>query len=58
MTDYARYSSYMNITIGLVVPMIGYLYYANEGSAVPTVPADVVKGGLAVRTPISSLLNA
>lgn len=39
---------YMNITIGLVVPMIGYLYYANEGNAVPTVPADVIKGGLAV----------
>ena len=40
---------FMNITIGLVVPMIGYLYFEDEGGAVPTVPADVIKGGLAVR---------
>ena len=39
---------YLNITIGLVVPMIGYLYYADDGSAVPTVPSDVIKGGLSL----------
>jgi PHS family inorganic phosphate transporter-like MFS transporter len=39
---------YMNITIGLVVPMIGYLYYADEDGEVPTVPSDVIKGALAV----------
>lgn len=39
---------YLNITIGLVVPMIGYLYYANDGNEVPTVPSDVIKGGLSL----------
>ena len=40
---------YMNITIGLVVPMIGYLYYADEKkSEIPTVPQDVIKGCFAI----------
>lgn len=38
----------MNITIGLVVPMIGYLYYGQAGGEVPTIPASVIKGGLPV----------
>lgn len=41
---------YLNITIGLVVPMLGYLYYAdatNKGS-VPTVQASIIKGALAI----------
>lgn len=41
---------YLNITIGLVVPMIGYLYFATEDDAVPTVPSDVIRGGLSVST--------
>lgn len=42
---------YLNITIGLVVPMIGYLYYKDEKNKVPTVPSDVIKGSLSVRRP-------
>ena len=39
---------FLNISIGLVVPIIGYIYYANEGGKVPTVPSDVIKGGLSL----------
>ena len=39
---------FLNITIGLVVPMIGYLYFADAESEVPTVPSDTIKGGLSV----------
>ena len=39
---------FLNITIGLVVPMIGYLYYGDADNEVPTVPSDVIKGGLSV----------
>lgn len=39
---------YLNISIGLVVPIIGYLYYADDGGEVPTVPNDVIKGGLSL----------
>ena len=42
---------YLNITIGLVVPMIGYLYYSDEDGAVPTGLSDVIKGGLSVGLP-------
>jgi PHS family inorganic phosphate transporter-like MFS transporter len=41
---------YLNISIGLVVPMIGYLYFVDEDNAVPTVPSDVIRGGLSVRS--------
>ena len=43
---------YLNISIGLVVPMIGYLYFATEKDAVPTVPSDVIKGCLSVSSPL------
>ncbi|TKA21998.1 hypothetical protein B0A50_08496 [Salinomyces thailandicus] len=46
---------FMNITIGLVVPIIGYLYYANEGDTVPTVPADAIKGAYAIGMIIGQL---
>ena len=39
---------YLNITIGLVVPIIGYLYYADDKNAVPTVQQDVIKGALSL----------
>lgn len=39
---------YLNITIGLVVPMIGYLYFADADNAVPTVKGDTVKGSFQV----------
>ncbi|KAH8888004.1 MFS general substrate transporter [Thozetella sp. PMI_491] len=37
---------YLNVSIGLVVPMIGYLYFQDEGNTVPTVLSDVIKGSL------------
>ena len=37
---------FLNISIGLIVPIIGYLYY--EDGEVPTVPSDVIKGGLSL----------
>ena len=49
---------YLNITIGLVVPMIGYLYFADEDGAVPTVPSDVIKGGLSVRSPSALIITS
>ena len=49
---------YLNITIGLVVPMIGYLYFATEDDAVPTVPSDVIRGGLSVSSSIYERQNA
>lgn len=39
---------YLNITIGLVVPMIAYLYFSDNDNEIPTVSSDVVKGGLSV----------
>ena len=39
---------YLNITIGLVVPMIGYLYYEDKKKTVPTLPADIIKAGLSI----------
>ncbi|ERT01389.1 hypothetical protein HMPREF1624_02635 [Sporothrix schenckii ATCC 58251] len=39
---------YLNVSIGLVVPMIGYIYYQDEGGKVPTVPADIIKGALSI----------
>lgn len=39
---------YLNISIGLVVPMIGYVYYQDNDGKVPTVSSDVIKGGLAI----------
>lgn len=39
---------WLNVTIGLIVPMIGYIYYQDNGDKVPTVPSDVIKGGLSL----------
>ncbi|KAK5746622.1 hypothetical protein LTR17_000638 [Elasticomyces elasticus] len=39
---------YLNITIGLVVPIVGYLYYDDNKNKVPTVPQDVIKGALSI----------
>ncbi|KAK5167159.1 uncharacterized protein LTR77_007889 [Saxophila tyrrhenica] len=39
---------WLNITIGLVIPMIGYLYFTDDGGAVPTVSGSVIKGGLSI----------
>lgn len=47
---------YLNITIGLVVPMLGYLYYKDEHGTVPTVSADIIKGGLSIGMILGQLL--
>ncbi|KAK5698965.1 hypothetical protein LTR97_006614 [Elasticomyces elasticus] len=39
---------YLNITIGLVVPILGYLYYDDNKNKVPTIPQDVIKGALSI----------
>jgi len=39
---------YLNTTIGLVVPMIGYLYYEHEKNTVPTLKGSIIKAGLSM----------
>ncbi|KAL6251428.1 hypothetical protein RBB50_001637 [Rhinocladiella similis] len=39
---------YLNISIGLVVPMIGYLYFDDEKNKIPTISGDLIKSGLAI----------
>jgi PHS family inorganic phosphate transporter-like MFS transporter len=39
---------FLNISIGLVVPIIGLLYYDDQGGKVPTVRSDIIKGGLSI----------
>ncbi|KUJ10168.1 MFS inorganic phosphate transporter [Mollisia scopiformis] len=47
---------YLNITIGLVVPVLGYIYYKDQKNAVPTVPASVIKGGLSIGMIVGQLV--
>ncbi|KAF2164026.1 hypothetical protein M409DRAFT_57122 [Zasmidium cellare ATCC 36951] len=47
---------YLNISIGLVVPMIGYVYYQDDKGTVPTVSSDVIKGGLSIGMIIGQLM--
>ncbi|GFF60345.1 putative inorganic phosphate transporter C23D3.12 [Aspergillus udagawae] len=37
---------YLNLTIGLVVPMLEYLYSEENKGSVPAVDSDIMKGGL------------
>lgn len=46
---------YLNITIGLVVPMIGYVYYKDDKGSVPTLSQDAIKGGLSIGMIIGQL---
>ncbi|OAL26213.1 hypothetical protein AYO22_04391 [Fonsecaea multimorphosa] len=39
---------YLNLSIGLAVPMLGYLYFQDEKNKVPTVPADAIKASLSM----------
>lgn len=39
---------FLNISIGLIVPVIGLLYYKDEGGKIPTVRNDAIKGGLSL----------
>ncbi|KAJ6152855.1 hypothetical protein N7497_007174 [Penicillium chrysogenum] len=45
---------YLNLTIGLVVPILGYLYF--EDGKVSTVDSDIMKGGLSLGMVIGQLL--
>ncbi|KAJ6442371.1 inorganic phosphate transporter (predicted) [Purpureocillium lavendulum] len=39
---------YINLTIGLVVPVLGYLYFEEDGSSVPASNSDIMKGSLSL----------
>ncbi|OAQ76909.1 inorganic phosphate transporter (predicted) [Purpureocillium lilacinum] len=39
---------YINLTIGLVVPVLGYLYFEDDGSSVPASSSDIMKGSLSL----------
>jgi PHS family inorganic phosphate transporter-like MFS transporter len=57
VTSVGLYSDgYLNITIGLVVPMLGYIYFQDEKSNVPTVPSDAIKGSLSLGMIVGQLL--
>ncbi|KAJ5863923.1 uncharacterized protein N7529_005839 [Penicillium soppii] len=45
---------YLNLTIGLVVPIFGYLYF--QDGKVPTVDSDIIKGGLSLGMVVGQLL--
>lgn len=47
---------YLNISIGLVVPMLGYIYFQDEKSKVPTVSSDIIKGSLSLGMIIGQIL--
>ena len=40
---------YLNISVGLIVPMLGYLYFEESSKGkVPTVSGDIIKGCLSI----------
>ncbi|KAJ5804759.1 uncharacterized protein N7518_001062 [Penicillium psychrosexuale] len=45
---------YLNLTIGLVVPILGYLYFQDD--KVPSVDSDIMKGGLSLGMVVGQLL--
>ncbi|KAJ5615918.1 hypothetical protein N7537_001032 [Penicillium hordei] len=45
---------YLNLTIGPVVPILGYLYF--QDGKVPTVDSDIMKSGLSLGTVVGQLL--
>ncbi|OJJ52744.1 hypothetical protein ASPSYDRAFT_188503 [Aspergillus sydowii CBS 593.65] len=47
---------FLNLTIGLVVPMLGYLYWQDQGSEVPSVQSDIMKGTLNVGMAVGQLM--
>ncbi|KAF9892875.1 Inorganic phosphate transporter pho84 [Aspergillus nanangensis] len=47
---------YINLTIGLVVPMLGYLYFQENDSEVPSVKSDIMKGGLSLGMIVGQIL--
>jgi MFS transporter, PHS family, inorganic phosphate transporter len=47
---------YLNICIGLVVPIIGYLYYSDTKASIPTFSGDLIKAGMAIGMVCGQLL--
>ncbi|KAJ5610741.1 hypothetical protein N7510_007460 [Penicillium lagena] len=47
---------YLNLTIGLVVPILGYLYFEDSQGQVPAVQSDVIKGSLSLGMVAGQLL--
>lgn len=47
---------YANISIGLVVPIIGYLYYSDTKASIPTFSGDLIKAGMAIGMVCGQLL--
>ncbi|KAJ5473054.1 hypothetical protein N7530_007055, partial [Penicillium desertorum] len=47
---------FLNLTIGLVVPMLGYLYWQDQGGEVPTAQSDIMKGTLNVGMAVGQLM--
>ncbi|KAJ5811864.1 hypothetical protein N7474_008165 [Penicillium riverlandense] len=47
---------YLNLTIGLVVPILGYLYFEDTQGQVPAVQSDVIKGSLSLGMVVGQLL--
>lgn len=47
---------FLNISIGLVVPVVGLLYYQDDGGKIPTIQSDAIKGGLSLGMIVGQLL--
>ncbi|KAL4872787.1 hypothetical protein BDV12DRAFT_210134 [Aspergillus spectabilis] len=47
---------YLNLTIGLVVPILGYLYFQEHEGSVPAVDSDIMKGGLSLGMVIGQIV--
>ncbi|PVH84325.1 MFS general substrate transporter [Cadophora sp. DSE1049] len=47
---------YLNITIGLVVPMLGYIYFQDDKNTVPTVKSSIMKGALSLGMIVGQLV--
>ncbi|KAL2811865.1 major facilitator superfamily domain-containing protein [Aspergillus granulosus] len=47
---------YINLSIGLVVPVLGYIYFQEGGSTVPAANSDIMKGGLSLGMIVGQIL--
>ncbi|KKK12546.1 hypothetical protein P175DRAFT_0525229 [Aspergillus ochraceoroseus IBT 24754] len=47
---------YLNLTIGLVVPILGYLYFEETKGSIPAVDGDVMKGGLSLGMVVGQII--
>ncbi|KIW65921.1 hypothetical protein PV04_08135 [Phialophora macrospora] len=46
---------YLNLSIGLVVPMLGYLYFEDEKNKIPTLQGDTMKAALSIGMVVGQL---